>query len=75
VTAADEFAGGAVVEFPPQSSMKVALKRIVMAANQHAILTGFRKLKLRLRSTDIPMRLIADSSPLVIGLDNLRLLG
>jgi hypothetical protein len=46
VTAAGEFAGGAVVEFPPQSSMKVALKRIVIAANQHAILTGFRKVKL-----------------------------
>jgi hypothetical protein len=74
VTAAGAFGCDAVVAFPPQSSMKVALKRIDTTANQHAILTGFREFKLRLRSTDLPIGLIADSSKWVIRLDNFCLL-
>lgn len=40
VTAAGVFPFGAVVEFPPQSSMKVALRRMIVATHEPANLRG-----------------------------------
>lgn len=58
--------GPVALLFPPQLTIRVALRRTTVAKDQPASRIGFERVKLLLRSMDIPQGSIADSATILL---------